>query len=270
MKATINSHSTACHSDEGRILTIFKRCFTPFRFIQHDRRSHSSVCYSEEPGISVSTYHKYCHSGEGRISTFAKIILLFLTLSFQTISFAQTSRENPKVLSTNSKQTQWNLDGNWKYNFSDNFSFSKVNFDDKGWESGRIDALKTFDEGKKLVWFRYYFKVDSTLINKPLAFQIIQKGASEIYLNGKKIDKVGEILSKGKSIYKNGSEDVPPILSFSNTDVNVIAVRFLPQPESETDNHINVISNGFKISVSPARESIKETVEKKKDIICKS
>lgn len=76
-------------------------------------------------------------------------------------------------------------------------------------------------------WFRLHFRVDSTLINYPLALLIAQhNGASEIYLDGKLLYKLGRVSSL-KETYKPYRDEQPRAIIITDTTTHVLAVRYV-------------------------------------------
>ena len=88
------------------------------------------------------------------------------------------------------------LDKGWKWHAGDNSDFAKPDFDDSAWES--IDPTKDIMDIEQvkntpLSWFRLKIEVDSSYLGKTLAYLFKQTGASEIYLNGVKINQFGKL-----------------------------------------------------------------------------
>ena len=86
------------------------------------------------------------------------------------------------------------LDKGWKWHAGDNPEWAKPDFDDSTWEE--IDPTKDVyflpQIRKQAVgWLRIHVTVDSTLVNKALAFQIKQTAASQIFLNGNLLQTYG-------------------------------------------------------------------------------
>ncbi|WP_312076004.1 adenylate/guanylate cyclase domain-containing protein [Chryseobacterium sp.] len=144
----------------------------------------------------------------------------------QTFGFAQNSLEKPKIFTKKEIESGISLDRNSKFFDGDDTKFALSNFDDSQWKNIDFNDKKIYKKDQPH-WIRYYFKVDSSLVNVPIGLEVSQLGASEIFLNGKKIQSIGKIGkgSAGKFVIKN---DVPPIFTVANTDVNVIAIRYLP------------------------------------------
>ncbi|UFH32940.1 hypothetical protein LNP04_04260 [Chryseobacterium sp. C-71] len=152
--------------------------------------------------------------------------LLFLLIGLQNFCFAQNSREKPKVFTEKEIKNGAEISEASKFFAGDNPAFASVEFDDSNWKNLEFSSKKNYTKDHPY-WIRYYFKIDSTMINESLCFDVKQVGASEIYLNGKKIETIGKIGDSKTSVFKIKNE-VPQLFSLNNTEVNVIAIRFLP------------------------------------------
>ena len=133
-----------------------------------------------------------------------------------------------KLSSDHLKDEIW-LDGRfWKYHRGDNAVWASPGFDDSDWETTntRLDPNNLPKRGWNGVgWFRLHLVVDSTLWNRPLALNVWQWGASEIYLDGRLVAQFGKVGSS-----KHDEEGYVTI----NTD-------FLPPPKSIVfgkNNHV--------------------------------
>lgn len=153
-------------------------------------------------------------------------LILFLSLTF-SIGFAQKSN----IFHIDSLPKQGILlDKGWKWHAGDNPDFAKADFDDSAWES--IDPtqdvmdLPQIQDGK-IGWMRIKIKIDSSLIPEPFGLTIIQVLASEIYVDGRLIERFGELNSTQiRGNYTGYPTISSPInLPKTNTDL-VIAVRF--------------------------------------------
>lgn len=125
------------------------------------------------------------------------------------------------------------LNQNWKMQVGDNPEWAKTTYDDSQWVP--VDPTQDFKNIPELwkartVWFRLQFTVDSNITQKVLACTIEQTGASEIFLNGKKIGGFGKIAdSNGKVLAftpRNGSSLGLPL---PRARRQVLAVRFAVQ-----------------------------------------
>lgn len=187
------------------------------------------------------------------------IFLTFLLLILaQTFCFAQNSLEKPRIFTAKEIESGIPIEEDSKIFAGDNPAFAMPKFDDSKWKSNDINSKKTYNKDQ-VYWVRYYFKIDSASVNKSLCFDIKQVGASEIFLNGKKIETVGKIGKENSRefIMKN---DVPEIFSLHNTEVNVLAIRFLPLV-SEDKMTINYSPVALDVELVSANEFFDEKVE---------
>ena len=129
--------------------------------------------------------------------------LFFTLVVLQTFSFAQNSFEKPRVYTKKEIKSGAKINEESKFYAGDNPAFASPTFDDSSWKhvnfnSKKVYSWKKLDSRKgskedQIYWVRYYFKIDSASLNESLCFDITQLGASEIYLNGKKIESIGKI-----------------------------------------------------------------------------
>jgi adenylate cyclase len=182
---------------------------------------------------------------------------LFL-LGMQTFCFAQNSREKPKIFNVKEITEGVSIDEAAKFLADDNPTFSASDFDDSAWTHVDFSSKKSFKKDQ-VYWIRYYFKIDSATLNKPLCFDIGQNGASEIYLNGRKIESIGKIGDEKTRSFKMNNE-VPELFSLDNTEVNVLAIRFLPNINADK-MAINFRRTTLNINLNSANEFMIDMVE---------
>ncbi|MGH7451046.1 MAG: ATP-binding protein, partial [bacterium] len=123
-------------------------------------------------------------------------------------------------------------DANWKYHPGDNPQWAAPEFDDRSWKTVRSvgPPHQWPDDWRGIGWFRLHLSVDSTLWNRPLAMNVWQWGASEIYLDGKLCAQYGKV---GSSINDENSYAVlnpdlslPKAIVFDQNTDHVFAVRY--------------------------------------------
>lgn len=117
---------------------------------------------------------------------------------------------------------------NWKYRIGDDSVWADPNFDDSEWET--INPMLPKKEFEKLnwtgnIWFRNNIIVDSSLWNKPLGLVFFCTGAAEIFLDGKLINKYGEV-GDSKISEVAFIERSPRYIIFNESETHVIAVRY--------------------------------------------
>jgi len=119
------------------------------------------------------------------------------------------------------------LSENWKYMPGDDTTWADHNLDDSSWETITSTELKENYPSSGFTgngWFRIHLRIDSSLINYPLGFSILQTGASEIYLNGELIEKFGVVGNVETEVLR--SDGLPYPIKFNNGIDHVIAIRY--------------------------------------------
>ena len=153
----------------------------------------------------------------------------------------------------------------WKYKIGDDTSWAETSLDDENWKPtnpllGKED-FKNLD-WKGNIWFRNTLTVDSSLYNEPLAFQFLDFGAAEVYLNGKLIYKYGEVGTPGKEEI-NYIERNPRVITFNARENQVIAIRYSNFKAKELLNY--EIPVGFVAIVGDLNESISRRMDNVRD-----
>ncbi|CAN5413277.1 hypothetical protein BH10BAC2_BH10BAC2_42350 [soil metagenome] len=135
-----------------------------------------------------------------------KILLFFLfpfVLNAQQNGTLFLSPETLKKFSYSYELDQYRLEhfhperfsnSDWKYHPGDDIRWKEPSYSDSGWALFRTDfKLDSISEEvwQGIGWFRLKLSIDSSLYNKMLALVITHYGASEIYLDGKLVNKYG-------------------------------------------------------------------------------
>jgi len=183
--------------------------------------------------------------------------LIFAFIALQNFCFAQNSREKPTIFTEKEIKNGVEIDEQSKFFEGDNPAFASAEFDDSNWKNVKISSKKNYTKDQPY-WIRYYFKIDSTMINESLCFDVKQVGASEIYLNGKKIETIGKIGDPKTRVFKIKNE-VPQLFSLNNTGVNVLAIRFLPIVGGKKIS-INYSPVALDVELASANEFVDENV----------
>ena len=191
--------------------------------------------------------------------------LKYLILILLPFFIKAQSVETVYVFADSIKEKSISLDGVWRYHPGDDSTWASPEFDDSDW-----DTLKTRmmiedlpeDTWKGIGWFRTIIIVDSSLRYKPIAFEVVQLGASEFYLNGKLIKKLGII---GKEISKETplqAGDIPFIVLLDSSTTYLIAVRYSNKLSTEDEEWYKSWFEyiGFNIDIREIDESILTTV----------
>ena len=123
------------------------------------------------------------------------------------------------------------LDKGWKFIVGDNPDYAKPDYNDGKWQP--IDPMKDIYDlpelRKGIVWFRLKLRIDKKVGEQPLSLYIEQRGASEVYINGKLSYHFGIVSTNpGKIIAYSPRR---PFLFPSNNDsMFSIAIRYALQP----------------------------------------
>lgn len=106
------------------------------------------------------------------------------------------------------------LDEGWTYNKGDNLYWAQPNYDDKQWkpvvakDNGNINWVdnRAIAGKNEIVWFRKKIKIEASF-KESIIFTVSELGASEIYLDGKLLNKFGEP-SNLDSAHKKAWDDI--------------------------------------------------------------
>ncbi|MBP1655070.1 MAG: hypothetical protein H6Q28_1626, partial [Bacteroidetes bacterium] len=130
----------------------------------------------------------------------------------------------------------------WKHHEGDSLAWASPGFDDGAWRTvpSLIRAADPFPpERAGRGWFRLHMKVDSALRHVPLSWSVSQTGASEIYLNGRLIARLGTLGTSARDerpyetrtpriILLDGGDD--QVLAVRSSDFSAEGIRRLGQP----------------------------------------
>ncbi|WP_320032179.1 ATP-binding protein [Haliscomenobacter sp.] len=117
------------------------------------------------------------------------------------------------------------LNKGWKWHAGDNPDWRKPSFDDRQWK--KIDPTSFVPNLKKLqtkqpLWLR--IKLETSL--KTAALSIKQSGATEIFLNGKRIKSYGKIDPTGKNTLAFTPIGEYLLLNLDSSTSNTLAIRY--------------------------------------------
>ena len=171
-----------------------------------------------------------------------KIFYLHLILTLLTISqiFADSSKESDTLFVSADNFTadnlsiaapSWGSQGEffWRFSPGDDSLWADPSFDDSNWElvNPWLDVLKP--EAKKwkgIGWFRKVVRIDSSLRDKIIGMYFHQDGASEVFLNGKKIFTFGKVANNKTEEEFYDPSNSPYVFSFDSSTVYTLALRY--------------------------------------------
>jgi len=203
-----------------------------------------------------------------KLLCFQNGILFFFFLLISGVTYASET-DTILVHSDSLKENSISLDGVWKYHSGDDSAWANPDYDNFNWDTlkTRMTVSNTPENfWKGISWFRTNIRIDSSLINQPIAFLVDQFGASEIYLNGKLIKKLGVI---GKTLEQETPyqpSDIPFTVILDTNLVYNIAVRYSNQLAYEKSEWYasRFGSIGFVLSLRDNDEAITSKVDNEK------
>lgn len=116
----------------------------------------------------------------------------------------------------------------WKFHPGDDTSWANPKYNDKDWfvmSTLRTPWDDTSGIWNGIGWFRLHINIDTSLVNKPIYLFVRQFGASEIYLNGKLIRRLGRIGSPPNKEVGHIQRE-PIIITFSGMHDQILAIRY--------------------------------------------
>ncbi|HTN45935.1 MAG TPA: adenylate/guanylate cyclase domain-containing protein [Flavipsychrobacter sp.] len=160
----------------------------------------------------------------------------------------------------------WVFVENWAFTPTDDSAYSNKEYADEKWDT-LSPVFKTNRESKGkykvypgIGWFRYYFTVDSTMLNKPFALTVSHAGASEVYLDGKLLKKTGKIKAEKHEIDYTDINSSPFIFTIKDSGVHVFAVRYANYYAEKFDKFFNEEQGGFYLAMNHANGTVAREV----------
>jgi serine phosphatase RsbU (regulator of sigma subunit) len=118
---------------------------------------------------------------------------------------------------------------NWKYQPGDDPRFADPQFDDHSWESFNGTAITLahipLSGWRGIGWFRLRLQVDPTLASQPLALVMVHYGASEVYLDGKLVQRFGVVGTTPETEVAYNPNTLPVNITLDARGEHVLAVR---------------------------------------------
>ena len=202
-------------------------------------------------------------------------VFLASTFLFILTTFNLFASQNDTLFissdSINAKQLNLGGNASWRYHPGDNMNWALPGFDDSAWDTINpwMDMQK-FDvnKWKGIGWFRKIVKIDSALINTCQGVFIHHDGASEIFLNGKKIFTFGKVSEncEGEELYD--PIYAPFVFNFDTSLVYTIAIRYSNHNSCGSEYFYNKFFShiGFSISLFDFNSNIDDEIEQIKQV----
>ncbi len=179
------------------------------------------------------------------------ILLIFFIIILSNISSRSQDIQYFKIDSIPDEIIS--LDKFWKYKQGDDTARAAFDFNDQSWDTistslNLTDKDEEFFPG--VAWFRLHIKIDSSLMDKTFPLIIYQKGASEIYHNGKLIQEVGKVGVDSINEKARNRMNLPFLIRFNNEPNQVIAVRYSNQKAFKHFRKYYEDEAGFSLKIS--------------------
>lgn len=182
----------------------------------------------------------------------------FLCFIFACASLPEVQADAMRLNRDSLETLPYQINDHWKFFSGDEPAMALPVYDDSQWKYVK-STLQITDTSagdfKGLAWLRLHFSIDSTLAGKPLAFTMTHFGASEIYVDGKKLRTFGEVGPPDKVQYDDPSE-LPFTFVLPDTGEHVIAVRYANYKASENFKTFLKSTAGFRIGIGEADRQI--------------
>lgn len=185
-----------------------------------------------------------------------KHLLYILLLFFALPVFGQ---EQKGVTYLSSKDIPVSLEKNWKFHSGDDTAWAAVDYNDSSWEHLN-PALRLSDSADEkfntIGWFRLHIHADKSMEDAVIAAQIHHYGASEIYLDGKKIKTYGKIGTTEDSSEAFNPNNKPLPLKTLDSGMHVFAVRYCSYHTKEMWEADSYVVTGFTLKLYNADDYI--------------
>ena len=123
------------------------------------------------------------------------------------------------------------LSKRWRYHPGDNPAWARPDFDDSRW--GTFDPARPRHEQPRAVqegicWLRLRFRLSDSLRQRELVLRLLGRGALEVYLNGRLVQRQGVMAADPAKVVSGGIYPPPCPVPAVGPAVQVLAVRSAP------------------------------------------
>jgi len=165
------------------------------------------------------------------------------------------------VISIDSIPAILELDSGWVYQKGDNPAYAGYYYDDNEWDTlstrlnlSRLNKSIFEDVG----WFRLHLEIDSALFNQAYTITMDQQGASEIYLNGKRIETIGSSENDSMPEKRFNPRMMPMLFQVAAQKNQVIAVKYAHDKAWKFSRRYHHQEMGFHLAIKPLRIAVQE------------
>ena len=180
------------------------------------------------------------------------ILLLYFTPNIYSQKNGEIFLSDNKISNVKGNGTL-NISGNWKFHWGDNLKWKLPTYNDSSWQirntSISQDSISS-EQNIGICWFLLKIKTDSTLFGKNLALLIRQRGASEIYLDGKLVHKFGKVGNSPADEVAFNPANTPIGIHFDSTKMHLLAIRYSYMHVNNLYRRFGRIANNAGINIS--------------------
>lgn len=202
-------------------------------------------------------------SGRATLSARRMKSLLFAGLLCCSLAQAFAQRDSAKVFSADSlTKTRWL--SSWLVRAGDDLRWASPQYDDNGWTKSntcrinlRTDTPVRF---RGTAWFRKWIRIDSSLVNIPLALQMSHMGASQIFLNGDMLEEYGRLAPRDSVEYYNPQGE-PHVFLFRDSGYHLLAVRYADWRSRAQKEQWGETDITFQLWLSRANQAVESTID---------
>ncbi len=155
-----------------------------------------------------------------------------------------------------------NISKDWKFHWGDNLEWRLPSFNDSSWQIRNTEISQDSVPASQnigLCWFRLKIKTDSSLFGKNLGLLISQRGASQIYIDGKLVHHFGNVGNSSTEEEAFNPANTPIGIYFDSSRVHLLAIRYSYQHVLNIYKKFGKTARnaGIQISIGKLNQSIK-------------
>ncbi len=147
----------------------------------------------------------------------------------------------------------------WRFYPADLSNGADTALDDRSWTITTPKLTPGYDslaarQFHGICWLRLHFFIDSTAMREPLALRFKHCGASEVYLDGRLVQRYGYLSPKDSAEYVDPQEQ-PLSLPTLSAGPHTLAVRYAFWDYKEVAARFGFVNRGFAVSLWTAKSA---------------
>lgn len=210
----------------------------------------------------MSTLHPHTGRLGAKLCRWVGLVIFVVGLSHPSVGQSSENIVRLSKADLNPDDQTIYISDTWLFKTGDNLRWAAPQYPDSSWDKTSTylgPSELSFIDWEGIGWFRFHFKVDSSLVGYPLALISEQHyGASEIFLDGKQLYKIGTV-----SMFKEDNvpyrDNRPRPLVIKDTTEHVLAVRFANHNAATFNDY--GFTAGFRFLIGDLDYYIESTVQ---------